>query len=124
MNTYIVYPKDNQTPEKAIIYISDIFGLFDNAFLLADEYANNGYLTLIPDLFQGDQISVSEMDSGKTDFGAWLPKHQVTDIDPIVEASIKYAREMLGIKRFGAVGYCLGAKVCFHPASVFQGFVC
>ncbi|KAJ5570620.1 uncharacterized protein N7459_010050 [Penicillium hispanicum] len=110
VNTYIAYPKDNKTPEKAIVFLTDIFGLFNNAFLLADEFANNGYLTIIPDLFHGDQISVSDMESGKADLGAWIPKHQPANIDPIVEASIKYARETLGVKKVGAVGYCFGAK--------------
>ncbi|KAF3389085.1 Protein AIM2 [Penicillium rolfsii] len=110
VNTYITYPKDNKTPEKAIVFLTDIYGIFVNAQLVADEFAKNGYLTVIPDLFAGDQISVADMDSGKVDLQSWLPKHQPANVDPIVEASIKYVRETLGVKRVGAVGYCFGAK--------------
>ncbi|KAJ5905168.1 uncharacterized protein N7473_002084 [Penicillium subrubescens] len=110
VNTYITYPKDNKTPEKAIIFLTDIFGIFPNSQLLADEFAKSGYLTVIPDLFAGDQISVADMESGKADLPSWLPKHQPANVDPIVEASIKYVRETLGVKSVGAVGYCFGAK--------------
>jgi dienelactone hydrolase len=116
VNTYITYPKDNKTPEKAIVFLSDIFGIFPNSQLLADEFAKAGYLTVIPDLFQGDQISVADMESGKADLPSWLPKHQPANVDPVVEASIKYVRETLGVKSVGAVGYCFGAKVCFYDA--------
>lgn len=111
METYIAYPKDNKNPEKAIVFMTDIFGLFPNAKLLADEYANNGYLTVIPDLFQGDQISVDDMDSGNVDFPAWLPKHQPANVEPPLESTIKYVRETFGVKKLGAVGYCFGGKV-------------
>ncbi|CAG8025673.1 unnamed protein product [Penicillium olsonii] len=110
VNTYIATPKDNKNPDKAIIFLTDIFGIFSNAQLLADEFANNGYLTVLPDLFQGDQISVSDMESGKADLPAWLPKHQPANVEPVVESTIKYVRETLGVKKVGAVGYCFGGK--------------
>lgn len=91
--------------------MTDIFGIFPNAQLLADEFANAGYLTVIPDLFQGDQIKVADMESGKANLPAWLPNHQSAVVDPVVEKSIKYVRETLGVKKIGAVGYCFGGKV-------------
>lgn len=112
VDTYIVSPKDNKTPERAILFLTDIFGIFPNAQLLADEFANSGYLTVIPDLFQGDQIKLADMESGKADLGAWLPNHQTGAVDPVVEKTVKYMRESLGVKKIGAVGYCFGGKVC------------
>ena len=94
-----------------MVFLTDIFGIFPNSQLLADEYAKNGYLTVVPDLFQGDRISPEDMDSGNVDFGAWLPKHQPANVDPVVEATVKYVRETLGVKKVAAVGYCFGAKV-------------
>ncbi|GES61082.1 hypothetical protein ATETN484_0005054100 [Aspergillus terreus] len=110
VNTYVVYPKDNKTPEKAVIILSDIFGVYVNAQLLADEFAANGYLCVLPDLFQGDAISIADMESGKADLPNWLPKHQTAQVDPIVESTIKYVREELGAKRVAGVGYCFGGK--------------
>ncbi|KAJ5976228.1 hypothetical protein N7481_009935 [Penicillium waksmanii] len=109
LNTYITYPKD-KSADKAVLFLTDIFGIFPNAQLLADEFANNGFLTVIPDLFEGDQISVKDMESGKADLPAWLPKHQPGNIDPIIEKTIKYMRETLNVKKIAAVGYCFGGK--------------
>ncbi|KAJ5391267.1 hypothetical protein N7509_006757 [Penicillium cosmopolitanum] len=108
VNTYITSPKDKS--DKAVLFLTDIFGIFPNAQLLADEFANNGFLTVIPDLFDGDQISVKDMESGKADLPAWLPKHQPGNIDPIIEKTIKYMRETLNVKKIAAVGYCFGGK--------------
>ncbi|KAJ5156308.1 hypothetical protein N7492_009111 [Penicillium capsulatum] len=125
VDTYLVSPKDNKNPEKAVIILTDIFGLFPNAKLLADEFANNGYLTLIPDLFRGDQISIADADAGKMNIPAWLPNHQPTTVDPIVDSTIKYARETLGVKQIGAVGYCFGAKYVIRflkPGKIDVGY--
>ncbi|KAK1147656.1 hypothetical protein N8T08_000998 [Aspergillus melleus] len=113
VDTYVVYPKDNKTPEKAIVILSDILGIYINAQLLADEFAANGYLTVIPDLFRGDAIKLSDMESGKADLPAWIPNHQPAVIDPIVESTLKYVRQDLGAKKVASVGYCFGGKyVC------------
>ncbi|KAJ5169867.1 Dienelactone hydrolase family protein [Penicillium coprophilum] len=125
VDTYIVYPKNNKTPEKAILFLTDIFGIFTNAQILADEYANNGYLTIIPDLFQGDKINPSDMATGKADLPAWLPNHQPANVEPVIDSTLKYIRETLGVKRVGAVGYCFGGKyVCrnLKPGQIDVGY--
>ncbi|KAJ5961526.1 hypothetical protein N7501_006467 [Penicillium viridicatum] len=125
VNTYIAYPKD-KNPEKAVIFVADIFGIYVNAQLLADEFANNGYLTIIPDIFQGDQISLSDMQSGKVDLPSWLTNHQPANVEPVIESTIKYARETLGVKKIGAVGYCFGGKyVCrsLKPGQIDVGYI-
>lgn len=116
VNTYIVYPKDNKTPDKVIILLTDILGIYTNTQLLADDFANKGYLIVMPDLFQGGQLSATSMHSSNIDLSSWLPKHQVAQIDPIMEKTIKYVRETLDMNRVGAVGYCIGAKVGLPPS--------
>ncbi|KXG53223.1 Dienelactone hydrolase [Penicillium griseofulvum] len=125
VDTYIVYPKDNKTPEKAILFVSDIFGIYPNAQLLADEFANNGYLTIIPDIFQGDAINVNDMVTGKANLPAWLPNHQPAHVEPPIVSTLKYIRETLGVKKVGAVGYCFGGKyVCrfLKPGQIDVGY--
>lgn len=94
--------------------MADIYGIYVNSQLIADEFANNGYLTIIPDIFQGDQLSISDMQSGKVDLASWLPNHQPANVEPPILSTIKYARETLGVKQIGAVGYCFGGKVCIY----------
>lgn len=84
---------------------------------MADQYAANGYYTLIPDLFNGDALSLNRPDD--FDIMAWLAKgtggnnpHTPTAVDLIVEKSIKWLQAK-GFKKIGAVGYCF---VCYdHP---------
>ena len=105
-----------------LIFLSDIFGISKNSQLLADDFAANGYLTVLPDLFDGDQILFSEMNSGKTDVASWLLRHSTNRTDTIVTKTMSYVRDVLGAKRVGAVGYCFGGKVslvfqnCFRVA--------
>lgn len=111
VDTYVVYPKDNKTPEKAVVFLTDIIGIYNNSQLLADEFANNGYLTVVPDLFQGDPIKLGDMETGKADLPAWIGNHQPANVDPVVESTVKYLRQDLGVKKIGGVGYCFGGKV-------------
>jgi dienelactone hydrolase len=111
---YFAYPKENRASGKAILFLSDVFGIYDNSKLLADAFAGSGYLTVIPDLFSGDAIQLGGFLDGKVDIQSWLKNHEADTIDLVVERSIKYLREELGIKRLGTVGYCFGGKVCTY----------
>lgn len=77
---------------------------------MADQYAANGYYTLIVDLFNGDALSLNRTDG--FDFMAWLIKgstgdngHTWKEVDPIVEQGLKYLQEK-GYKKIGSTGYC------------------
>lgn len=86
---------------------------------MTDQFAANGYTTVLVDLFNGDPIEVNSM--GKIDLYKWLAEgsdgknpHTMEVVDLIVEKALKYLKEEMGAKKIGAVGYCFGAKVC-HP---------
>lgn len=118
VKTYIGTPKNNKKPDTAILYLSDVFGFFPNNELLVDEFANNGYLTIFPDLFNGTQIGPDDLNNGNVNIMEWLGAHQPDVIDPVVAKTIKYMRETLGVKRIAAVGYCFGARVCSNFPSL------
>jgi len=107
-STYVAYPPDKST-ENAIVLLTDILGhKFLNNQLIADQFAANGYLTLVPDLFQGDPIP--ENRPKDFDIDTWRKSHTFEVVDPIVEAAIKELKGPLGAKKIGGVGYCFGAK--------------
>ena len=98
-----------------IVFVTDVIGhRFNNAQLMADQFAANGYLTVMPDIFDGDAIPLARPDgfdmqewrSGK--YGGKL--HDPPHTEPFVQGAIKYLKEQHGVKRIGAVGYCFGAK--------------
>jgi hypothetical protein len=87
-----------------------------NPQLIADQFAANGYWTVMPDLFQGDAIELNQLGGGDFDIMKWLTKggpegkgHLPDTVDPIVEKTLAYMKEQ-GAKKIGAVGYCFGGK--------------
>jgi len=115
IEAYIAEPKGKTVhKDTAILFLPDVIGIWQNSQLIADQYAANGYYTLIPDLFNGDAMTLNRPEG--FDFQAWLTKgtggnnpHTYEAVDPIVEKSIKWLQEK-GFKKIGAVGYCFGAK--------------
>jgi len=109
--SYVATPK-NGSNGNGIIILTDVMGhVALNAQLIADQLAANGYLVVMPDLFNGDPIP--EARPATFDFQAWRSGHDVPTVDPIVGAVIQHMRSEMGIQRLGAVGYCFGGKyVC------------
>ncbi|KAK9362295.1 alpha/beta-hydrolase [Lipomyces starkeyi] len=130
IESYIIHPKDGNTAN-AIIILSDVIGhKFINAQLIADQFAANGYLTIMPDLFHGDPVLLNPPED--FDIMEWLTKgsdnkggHPPEIVDPVIESVINAMRDVMGVKRIGAVGYCFGGKyVCrfLKPGFVDVGF--
>lgn len=120
VDTYFARPADNST-EKAIIIFGDIFGIYQNAKLVADNFAARGILTVVPDLLDGDTLSIEDYDNKNVDIPAWVKRHPADAIDPIVNKVITHLRETLKVKKIGGVGYCFGAKV--SSRQYLQGFL-
>ncbi|KAH7191544.1 hypothetical protein BKA60DRAFT_601687 [Fusarium oxysporum] len=83
--------------------------------LLADEFASNGYLTLLLDTFNGDPLPVKAVANDEVDIFKWLTggstgdnPHNEPAVDPIVLNAIKALREEYGVKKLGAVGILFG----------------
>lgn len=77
--------------------LTDVIGhKFQNAQLLADQFAANGYFAFMPDLFYGDPTPLNRPDD--FDFPKWLDAHRVDKVEPIVDASIAELREKYNVK--------------------------
>ncbi|KAJ0419037.1 dienelactone hydrolase [Aspergillus carlsbadensis] len=124
---YIKIP-DGEPVKNGIILLTDILGhRFKNAQLIADQFAANGYLVLIPDLFYGDPVSLGG--SSGLDLQKWLAgeyhknniAHTPSVIDPILEKCITELRTKYKIKKIGSIGYCFGAKYVVRFLNPDQG---
>ncbi|GAM38616.1 dienelactone hydrolase family protein [Talaromyces pinophilus] len=113
---YTSYP-ENKSTDYAVLILTDVMGhKFNNAQLIADQFAANGFFVFMPDLFHGDPVQLNR--GPDFDFAKWLQGHGPATADPIVEASITELREKYKVKKIAAVGYCFGAKYVvrhLHP---------
>lgn len=107
---YISYPPGRNTSSKALLYVTDIFGvpLLQNK-LLADSLAANDYLVVMPDLFNGDAISVEEQEAG-LNLTEWRALHPTSEIDRIINTTIGYMKSQLQVEKIGGLGFCFGGK--------------
>ena len=84
---------------------------------MADQFAANGYLTVIPDIWHGDNVPLSWEAGDSFPLGQWMGKHQPDTVEPVAKAVINAMRNEHGVKKLGGVGYCLGAKYVLRSMS-------
>ncbi|KAH9998000.1 dienelactone hydrolase endo-1,3,1,4-beta-D-glucanase [Russula vinacea] len=104
IKTYVAAPKVDHPKDKAVIYLTDIFGL---------ELPNN--LALVaPDLFEGDPAPPDAL-TGTFDLPTWLGKHSAEHTRKRVRKVIENLKGK-DITVYGATGYCYGARLVFDLA--------
>ncbi|KAJ1328026.1 dienelactone hydrolase family protein [Microdochium nivale] len=113
---YIAEPEKSNANGAAILYVADVFGIWQNSKLVADQFAANGFLCVIPDLFNGDQLALDAL-TPSFDIGKWIGGGSTGDnphtpeiVDKIVVDSLNWIKSEKNISKIGAVGYCFGAK--------------
>lgn len=109
VDAYFARPADNST-ENAVLIFGDVFGIYQNVKLVADSFAARGFLAVVPDLLDGDTMSIEDFDNKNVDFPGWLQRHLPDAVDPIVEKVIAHLRGTLKVKKIAGVGYCFGGK--------------
>ncbi|KAF5360037.1 hypothetical protein D9758_007640 [Tetrapyrgos nigripes] len=114
--SYVATPEGDYDKTKVLLFLTDIFGHeLNNARLLADDFARNGYKTVIPDYLNGDPIPTAAFDGGKFDLMAWLGKHGQDVTRPPLDKVIEGLKGQ-GVSKFAATGYCFGARYVFDLA--------
>ncbi|GBE86617.1 Protein AIM2 [Sparassis crispa] len=113
---YVATPSVDYAKDKVILFLTDAFGIpLINNRLLADDFARNGFKTIIPDLFNGDPIDAAAFESPGFDFLPWVAKHPPIATSAIVEKVVKVLTES-GVTRIGTTSYCFGAQAAFYLA--------
>jgi carboxymethylenebutenolidase len=115
MGAYVAIP--DRTPAGAIIAIMEIWGVNDTMRRHAHEFAQAGFVCLVPDLFWRQEPGVELSDHD--------PEHVKKAFDLYYDFDYDFAvRDMEDTWHFlqrlpecngkvGAVGYCLGGKLCY-----------
>jgi carboxymethylenebutenolidase len=115
---YLALPKGGKGP--AVIIIQEIFGVNSHIRAVAEQYAQDGYVALAPDIFWRTQPRVeltyagADRDKGieilqKTDVGL-----AVADIGATA-AALRAMPEVTG--KVAAIGYCFGGRLAYLAAA-------
>ncbi|KAF5362197.1 hypothetical protein D9756_002692 [Leucocoprinus leucothites] len=116
VDVYIATPTVDYPKDKALLYLPDVFGhKLINAQLLADDYARNGFYTVIPDYLNGDALAPDSLGRADFDLMKWLSNHMQEQTRPTLDKVIAGLVEQ-DVKEFVAVGYCFGGRYVFDLA--------
>jgi len=117
-DAYVARPAD--TPKAAIVVIQEIFGVNAGIRRKCDKLAEDGYLAVAPDLFWRLEPGIELDPDVEPEFqraldlmGKFNQDQGIRDI----EATIHHIREREGVKKVGAVGYCLGGRLAYMTAA-------
>ena len=115
MGAHIAWP--DKTPAGAIIAIMEIWGVNDTMRRHAQEFAEAGFICLVPDLFWRQEPGVELYDRNPDDVSKAFDLYYDFDYDLGVrdmEDTMAYLRKIQGGNgKVGSVGYCLGGKLCY-----------
>jgi carboxymethylenebutenolidase len=115
MGAYLAIP--DRTPAGAVIAIMEIWGVNDTMRHHAHEFAEAGFICLVPDLFWRQEPGVELSDGSSDDVRKAFDLYYDFDYDLAVRDMEDTWHFLAGMKecnsKVGAVGYCLGGKLCY-----------
>ncbi|KAF2837913.1 dienelactone hydrolase [Patellaria atrata CBS 101060] len=120
IDLYISKPRGNKF-NVAVLYLTDVFGIqLNENRLLADSFARAGFLTIAPDLFNG-QPAPEDLNTPGFNTTEFLAQHGPEATDPLVAKAITYMRDTLNVERIAVTGYCFGGKYVFRFIAAGKG---
>ncbi|KZT54599.1 alpha/beta-hydrolase [Calocera cornea HHB12733] len=106
VESYVGYPPDKKS-DKLLLFYCDVFGpRYLNNQLLIDFFAEQGYLTVAPDYFQGDELEHLGKDP-EFDRKKWIDTH-VANSPGLVEEWLPALKAKYDTKKVATIGYCFG----------------
>jgi len=116
-SAYLAMPQSGHGP--GLVVAQEIFGVNQNMRQIADYYAEEGYVALVPDLFWRQQAGVElgyTPEDWQKAFGFFQGFNADKGVDDI-QATIAALRAHPACSgEVGVVGYCLGGKLAYLAA--------
>lgn len=116
---------DGAGPFRAVILYMDLFGLRDELFDLAREFANDGFVALTHDMFYRREKSIFKPANGKD--GSVDPDAIAAGDETTVEMALQDTRDLISavdnglleisVAGYGAIGYCMGGRHALAAAA-------
>jgi carboxymethylenebutenolidase len=118
-NAYLAAPSNQ--PRAGIVLIQEILGVDQNMRQTADDYAKEGYLVIVPDLYWRLEPGVQLDSDDENQRTKGFELLQAFDVDSGVEdlkASLSFLRQYpSSTGKVGSVGFCLGGKLAYFMAT-------
>ena len=115
---YLAVPHVGKGP--GIVLLQEIFGVNEHIRSVAEQYAADGYVVLVPDLFwrEGAHIELGYVGEGWTRAVELLQltdnEHAVADVAETVKV-LRARPEVEG--KIASIGYCFGGRLSFQSAA-------
>ena len=115
---YLAVPHLGKGP--GIILLQEIFGVNEHIRTVAEQYAADGYVVLVPDLFwrEGTHIELGYDEAGWKRAVELMQasdnEHALTDIKATV-AALRARPEVDG--KIASIGYCMGGRLSYQTAA-------
>ncbi|KAH8169344.1 dienelactone hydrolase family protein [Sarocladium implicatum] len=121
LTLYVTKPTCKPKPT-IVLYLTDVFGvnLTENK-LLSDSFARAGFITVTPDLFDGEPAP-ADLNAPGFNATEFLAAHGPDVTDPKVEKAIEYIKTTYGDEYALAItGYCFGGRYAFRFVAEGKG---
>lgn len=115
---YLAIPHTRKGP--GIVLIQEIFGVNEHIRSVAEQYADDGYLVIAPDLFwrSGHRIELTYDEAG---WKRAIELMNATDVDKAqkdIELAIDALKAQPGLDGgIASIGYCFGGLLSYHTAA-------
>ena len=123
---YLQFKPENTTSNKSIILVYEIFGLTDHIKNVAKEYAENGFLVAVPDIFSRLEKNV-DLPYNKEGFSKGLHFKKKLGWELPVMDIIALAATLRLETNVNVLGYCYGGSLAWlvmQKSFIFEKGVC
>ena len=123
---YLQFEPENNTSYKSIILVYEIFGLTDHIKNVAKEYAENGFLVVIPDIFSRLEHNI-DLPYNKNGFSRGLHLKKKLGWQLPVMDIVALAANLRLENNVSVLGYCYGGSLAWlamQKSFIFEKGIC
>ncbi len=123
---YLQFEPNNNTSKKSIILVYEIFGLTDHIKNVAKEYAENGFLVAVPDIFSRLENNI-DLPYNKNGFSKGLHLKEKLGWELPVMDIVALAANLRLESNVSVLGYCYGGSLAWlamQKSFIFEKGIC
>ena len=123
---YLQFEPNNNTSKKSIILVYEIFGLTDHIKNVAKEYAENGFLVAIPDIFSRLENNI-DLPYNKNGFSKGIHLKEKLGWELPVMDIVALAANLRLESNVSVLGYCYGGSLAWlamQKSFIFEKGIC